>query len=494
MSNNFCPAGYESQSDDDMWDDDGPPDIPAASSQQRKKPLSISQNTSANAWVPKRQVAQISQFTGELTDDFRLAVMKGNMELFHSFLSQKGIDLDMPLRSGWTALMYACNYGNVEAVKLLLEKGADPNAPVDMFTPLMAACSCSSVRIENSDIVELLVNKGSVINDSDRYHMTSLMYAAREGKLKIVQFLVKHNLQMNAQDNRGFSALTWAASRGHMKICKVLVDAGANPDLQTTDGSTPAEIAEIHSQTLTSNFLSNCTSDNDKTTMQLESLPDTEQVEVQPQKTIQYGDLELFMSGLDLAQFIPTFHEHHVNFESLLKVTDDDLKQIGISQLGVRKKILNATYDVHKKTWQASSLPSLAYSKALSATDALAMVSNVNQHVVYMSSSIGYVDDQIICKPVILEGAPEGATLMDVVKSVDVTLDNIHHLHKELGHLRHTLSKLECDETYLLSDDCSNRAQSPGKFSPSRWLFSFGVIGLSVCGAGYLYKRFASSA
>ena len=450
MSNNFCPAGYESQSDDDMWDDDGPPDIPAASSQQRKKPLSISQNTSANAWVPKRQVAQISQFNGELTDDLlSLAVMKGNMELCHSFLSH------LPLRSGWTALMYACNYGNVEEVKLLLEKGADPNAPVDMFTPLMAACSCSSVRIENSDIVELLVNKGSVINDSDRYHMTSLMYAAREGKLKIVQFLVKHNLQMNAQDDIGFSALTWAASRGHMKICKVLVDAGANPDLQTTDGSTPAEIAEIHSQTLTSNFLSNCTSDNDTTTMQL---------------------------------------EHHVNFESLLKVTDDDLKQIDISQLGVRKKILNATYDVYKKTWQASSLPSLAYSKALSATDALAMVSNVNQHVVYMSSSIGYVDDQIICKPVILEGAPDGATLMDVVKSVDVTLDNIHHLHKELGHLRHTLSKLECDETYLLSDDGLNRVQSPGKFSPSKWLFSFGVIGLSVCGAGYLYKRFASSA
>ena len=429
MSNNFCPAGYESQSDDDMWDDDGPPDIPAASSQQRKKPLSISQNTSANAWVPKRQVAQISQFTGELTDDLlSLAVMKGNMELCHSFLSH------LPLRSGWTALMYACNYGNVEEVKLLLEKGADPNAPVDMFTPLMAACSCSSVRIENSDIVELLVNKGSVINDSDQYHMTSLMYAAREGKLKIVQFLVKHNLHMNAQDDIGFSALTWAASRGHMKICKVLVDAGANPDLQTMDGSTPAEIAEIHSQTLTSNFLSNCTSDNDTTTMQLESLPDTEQVEVQPQKTIQYGDLELYMSGLDLAQFIPTFPEHHVNFDFLLKVTDDDLKQIDISQLGMRKKILNATYDVHKKTWQASSLASLAYSKALSATDALAMVSNVNQHVVYMSSSIGYVDDQIICKPVILEGAPEGATLMDVVKSVDVTLDNIHHLNLKVIH------------------------------------------------------------
>ena len=43
-------------------------------------------------------------------------------------------------------------------------------------------------------------------------------------------------------------ALTWAACKGHMKICKVLVDNGADPAKQTMDGSTAAEIAEIHSQ------------------------------------------------------------------------------------------------------------------------------------------------------------------------------------------------------------------------------------------------------
>lgn len=39
----------------------------------------------------------------------------------------------MPLRSGWTALMFACNYNNLKAVKLLFEYGANPNIDISKY-------------------------------------------------------------------------------------------------------------------------------------------------------------------------------------------------------------------------------------------------------------------------------------------------------------------------------------------------------------------------
>ena len=38
---------------------------------------------------------------------------------------------------------------------------------------------------------------------------------------------------------------------------------------------------------------------------------------------------------------------------------------MGVTAVGDRKSLLDAVYDVHKKTWQSTSLPSIAYNRAL---------------------------------------------------------------------------------------------------------------------------------
>ena len=43
---------------------------------------------------------------------------------------------------------------------------------------------------------------------------------------------------------------------------------------------------------------------------------------------IQYGDLELFLEGEQLRKLIPLFKEHHVEFSTLLSMTDRDLEQV----------------------------------------------------------------------------------------------------------------------------------------------------------------------
>lgn len=60
-----------------------------------------------------------------------------------------------------TPLHVACRKGNVKAVKLLLDKGADPNV-FNFFraTPLLLACSA-----DNSGIVKMLLDKRADANE-----------------------------------------------------------------------------------------------------------------------------------------------------------------------------------------------------------------------------------------------------------------------------------------------------------------------------------------
>ena len=42
----------------------------------------------------------------------------------------------------------------------------------------------------------------------------------------------------------------------------------------------------------------------------------------------QYGDMEVFLLGLQLEDILPIFQQHQIDFAILLSMTDDDLKQV----------------------------------------------------------------------------------------------------------------------------------------------------------------------
>ena len=45
-------------------------------------------------------------------------------------------------------------------------------------------------------------------------------------------------------------------------------------------------------------------------------------------RSVVYGDLELFLSGLQLGDLIPVFQEQDVSFPRFLQLTDKDLLQV----------------------------------------------------------------------------------------------------------------------------------------------------------------------
>ena len=67
---------------------------------------------------------------------------------------------------------------------------------------------------------------------------------------------------------------------------------------------------------------------------------------------------EEFLTNLGLEKYLASFEEHDIDADLLAELTSDDLKEIGITSLGHRKKILSAIKGVSSNDEPA--LPSAA--------------------------------------------------------------------------------------------------------------------------------------
>jgi len=108
-----------------------------------------------------------------------------------------------------TALMRAAFSGDLELVRLLLAKGADPAVVSrDNETVLEAAAALGFIQgyskgrsaPERLDVIKLLVDLGADVNAADDYGITPLMAAANIGEVAIIQFLVDRGADLGAYD------------------------------------------------------------------------------------------------------------------------------------------------------------------------------------------------------------------------------------------------------------------------------------------------------
>lgn len=111
--------------------------------------------------------------------------------------------------AGATPLLRAALCGDLTVVRLLLDHGADPLIPtLDHTTPLMVASGvgwAEGFTFEYSpeqtlDLVKLLLDKGARVNDANDHGITALHGAAYKGANAVVQFLVDAGANLAALD------------------------------------------------------------------------------------------------------------------------------------------------------------------------------------------------------------------------------------------------------------------------------------------------------
>lgn len=139
------------------------------------------------------------------------------------YLLDKGINPNTTNPFGKTPLMYAAQFNQISATKILLSAGADPNAAT-----ILPNDDCSyTIRTT---------------------HMTALHYAARYASLSLIKLLVKNGAvtfsQTHNEDNskKDEYPIDWLR-----KYVMTATAAGQNPNITTTDGKVAADLLHVAS-------------------------------------------------------------------------------------------------------------------------------------------------------------------------------------------------------------------------------------------------------
>ncbi len=121
---------------------------------------------------------------------------------------------------GETALMWAAAENHPEAVKALIEGGADINAHSTVLT-------LAPFKWVTSGMVSTTLPRGG---------WTPLMYAARQNSFDAAAALADAKADLNLTDPDGTTALVFAIINAHFDLAAMLLDKGADPNVGDETG------------------------------------------------------------------------------------------------------------------------------------------------------------------------------------------------------------------------------------------------------------------
>lgn len=174
-----------------------------------------------------------------------LATKKGNVAVADILIS-RGANVNAKSPKGVTPLHQASANGDIALMKSLLQHGAKVNLPpVDPnegdFVGSALHWACAENRFE---AVKLLLESGADPNARDSHQGTPLHQASAQGFIDVVKFLLEHKADPNAQAHDSSTALHLAVEFDKLRIARRLVKYGADITLRDSSGETPVDAAK----------------------------------------------------------------------------------------------------------------------------------------------------------------------------------------------------------------------------------------------------------
>ncbi|KAM6463993.1 DNA-binding protein RFXANK isoform 1-T2 [Liasis olivaceus] len=126
--------------------------------------------------------------------------------------------LNKPDERGFTPLMWASAFGEIETVRNMLEWGADPHALAKERESALSLASTGGY----TGIVTLLLEKDVDINTYDWNGGTPLLYAVRGNHVKCVEALLARGADLTTEADSGYTPMDLAVALGHKKVQQVI--------------------------------------------------------------------------------------------------------------------------------------------------------------------------------------------------------------------------------------------------------------------------------
>lgn len=152
-----------------------------------------------------------------------------SLESILFLIQQDGNSVKKLTHDGRTYLHWAANKGNVDLVKILLEKGADINLSDDKGAIPLAFAAANGQA--NPKLYELFFKAGN--NPKQKYKNGAnllLLSIPNDKELKLADYLATKGLSLKDTDDLGNTAFNYAARSGDVKLLQNLLKKGVKYD------------------------------------------------------------------------------------------------------------------------------------------------------------------------------------------------------------------------------------------------------------------------
>lgn len=166
----------------------------------------------------RRDLAELIASKKKVLDIFE-ATSLGRLDRVKQCLGDAAV-INSVSKDGFTALHFACFFGQPEAARLLLESGAKVDAVAANPMRVMPLHSAASAR--NLEAARLLLEHGAPVNARQHGGWAPLHAAAQNGDRPLAELLLQHHADPKSANDDGKTPAMVAREKGHDEIATLL--------------------------------------------------------------------------------------------------------------------------------------------------------------------------------------------------------------------------------------------------------------------------------